>query len=106
MGRPGELDESVFNRAKQIVIGCRDHEENHSKVEKQSKHTLLNMIKDGKITWDQVNELGEFIVGKIPSNEQQITVFKESQGGFGDVAIANYVYMKAKENGLGVEIEM
>ena len=53
-------------------------------------------------------ELGSIISGDVaPRNgPADITLFRESQGGVGDIALANYVYETARARGLGVEVDL
>ena len=66
-------------------------------------------IKEGAITEDHVYaELGELVLGKKPgrTNEKEITVFKSVGLAIQDAATAKLVYDKAKEAGVGVELEI
>jgi ornithine cyclodeaminase/alanine dehydrogenase-like protein (mu-crystallin family) len=46
-------------------------------------------------------------VGRAPGRTapDQTIIFKESQGGFGDIAFANLVYERARERGVGQQWE-
>jgi ornithine cyclodeaminase/alanine dehydrogenase-like protein (mu-crystallin family) len=62
-------------------------------------------LKEEKGFWQRVLELGDVVCGRGGRrNRNEITVFRESQGGWGDVALANSVLARAKELGLGREI--
>ncbi|QBD78030.1 ornithine cyclodeaminase family protein [Ktedonosporobacter rubrisoli] len=70
---------------------------------------LLQALEAGKIgdatTWQ---ELGEVVFNKqvVRRSDEEITVFKSVGLGVQDVAAAWYVYKKAREMGLGVEVEV
>jgi len=69
---------------------------------------LLYPIERGRVRWSQIHELSDVVVGRIKGREsaESITLF-ESQGlAVSDVAAAAYLYGKAKEQGVGVELPM
>jgi ornithine cyclodeaminase/alanine dehydrogenase-like protein (mu-crystallin family) len=102
MGRPSEVDPSVYLAAARVVVGHRKHEEEYFDVG-QYQHHLLELVKSGQIAWDNVLELCDVAVGKAPGRTapDEIVVFKESQGGFGDIAFADWAYARAVERGIG-----
>jgi alanine dehydrogenase len=102
MGRPSEIDPSVYLAADRIVVGHRKHEEEYFDVGRYP-HQLLKLIEAGRLDWSAVHELSDILVGRAPGRTapNQLTLFKESQGGFGDVAFADWVYARARERGIG-----
>ncbi|MBI4312036.1 MAG: ornithine cyclodeaminase family protein [Chloroflexi bacterium] len=69
---------------------------------------LIAAVSRGAIVWEQVQELGDIVAGRIPGrpSEGAITLF-ESQGiGTEDVAAARAVYDAALKAGAGVEIPL
>jgi len=104
MGRPSEIDASVYLRAQRIVVGHKKHEEEYFDVGRY-RHQLLELVKAGQIGWGSVKEMCDVVVGRVPgrTSQDEIIVFKESQGGFGDIAFANWVYDQARQKGLGHE---
>ena len=55
----------------------------------------------------RVAEFADVISKKIapPATSDRIVVFRDSQGGYGDLALAAEAYEEAKRRGLGQEIE-
>ncbi len=104
MGRPSEIDPSVYLSADLIVVGHKEHEEGYHAVTLYPHH-LLKLVQQGQLDWGSVREMCDVVVGRVPgrSSEKQIIIFKESGGGFGDIAFANWVYGQAREKGLGQE---
>jgi ornithine cyclodeaminase/alanine dehydrogenase-like protein (mu-crystallin family) len=102
MGRPSEIDPSVYLAAARVVVGHRKHEEEYFDVG-QYPHQLLKLIQAGQLDWSTVHELSDVLVGRAPGRTapDQLTIFKESQGGFGDIAFADLVYARARERGVG-----
>ncbi len=67
---------------------------------------LTVAVEAGVMTWDRVGEFGAVVTGAAPgrANDQQITLF-ESQGlAVQDMAAAAHIYERAKELGLGQEV--
>jgi ornithine cyclodeaminase/alanine dehydrogenase len=66
-------------------------------------------IQEGVITADHIHaELGEIVSGQRPArtSADQITLFKSNGLAIQDAATALLVYQKAREAGLGVEVEV
>lgn len=103
MGRPNELDEDVYRRASLVVVSSKRHELNYYDTELHQP--LLSLSATGEIDWDRVVELGQVVAGQQPVDREGITVFRESQGGFGDTALAAWAYDRARELGLGKEFD-
>lgn len=96
-----ELDETAIRRSSTIVVDNLDQ----AKIECGE---LLWAQERRAFRWEQVNELGPVVAGIQPGrrSEDEITLF-ESQGiGIEDVAAGMHVYAKAKESGIGIEVEI
>jgi ornithine cyclodeaminase/alanine dehydrogenase-like protein (mu-crystallin family) len=67
---------------------------------------LIRLAQQGKISWHSVLEFADIVAGKIaaPEISKSIIVFRDSQGGYGDVALAAWVYEEARRRGLGLDI--
>ncbi len=55
------------------------------------------------VDWAKVAELGQLVAGQVSvaPDSGDIVVFRESQGGYSDVALASWTYEQALEKGLG-----
>lgn len=106
MGKPSELDLKIFQQADRIVVGSKCHEQNYH--DRSAPLPLLQLIDQGNLTWNQIHELGDLVAGRVPGRAdlKEITVFRESQGGFGDVGFAAWVYEEALRKGLGREVAL
>lgn len=106
MGPISELDRDVLMKADRLVVTSKDHEENY--YIKTPPFPLVELIAAGKMSWDDVVELGDVMTGRVPgrASADEVTVFHESQGGFGDVRFAVCVYEEARRRGLGQEISL
>ena len=106
MGPIGEIAAEVFLAASHVVVSCIEHERNY--LYPTTPFPLVELIRDGKMSWDDVDELGAVVAGeaKARRRENGITLFHESAGGFGDIAFAGYAYEQALRLGLGQEVSM
>jgi len=103
MGPIAELDSDILLKADRLVVSSKIQEENY--YIKTPPFPLVELIAAGKMTWDDVGELGDVLVGRRPGMgaANEITVFHESQGGFGDIVFAAWAYSEARQRGLGQE---
>lgn len=104
MGPIGEIGEDVFLNASHVVVSCKEHEKHYLYPTKP--FPLLDLIGAGKLAWDDVDELGDVVVGrpKALKREGGTVLFHESAGGFGDIAFAAWAYNEARRRGLGQEV--
>ena len=108
MGRPSEIDPSIYLDAGRIVVSSKQHEREYLDL-KNYPHQLLILAQAGRIDWDAgVHEICDVITGKVAAraSDDETVVYKESAGGFGDVAFCDYVYRRALARGLGQELEL
>jgi ornithine cyclodeaminase/alanine dehydrogenase-like protein (mu-crystallin family) len=100
MGRPAELHPRVYRGADRIMVGHKQQERQGARY----AHPLLELVKAGELDWDtDVTELSDVVAGKAPgrSSVGELVVFKESQGGYTDTAMAAWAYGRARELGIG-----
>lgn len=109
MGVSRELDASVFLQVDQFVTPSR------SQVIAGAQPgvtggggPLYPLVQEGRLQPDSIVELGSIIKGEVvPRNGAgDITLFRDSQGGVGDLALANYAYEYARAHGLGAEVAL
>jgi ornithine cyclodeaminase/alanine dehydrogenase-like protein (mu-crystallin family) len=103
MGRPSELDPAVYRRAALTVVGDK-HQETNLDLSRGFTQPLLE-LKEERGFWERILELGDLVCGRGGrKDEQEITVFRESQGGWGDVALGNWILKQARKQGLGRDV--
>ncbi|MGH7088486.1 MAG: ornithine cyclodeaminase family protein, partial [Stellaceae bacterium] len=92
MGPISELGADIFLNCDRRVVSSKAQEENY--YIKTPPFPLVELIAAGRLQWSDVDELGEVIAGTRPgrAGTDEITLFHESQGGFGDMAFASFVY--------------
>ena len=100
IGNRPELDDEVFLRAQLVVTTSKIQELNvHALTD---EWPLVHLTRAGLLDWDSVVEFGEVVSGPLSPTEG-ITVFSDAYGGFGDLALASWVYERAVELGRGTE---
>ncbi len=95
-----ELDDLTIVRSK-LVVDSRQ-------AALQEAGDIIIPLKAGMIRQDHIYaELGEIVAGLKPAreNDDEVTVFKSVGLGIQDAAVANLAYKKAREKGIGQEIE-
>jgi alanine dehydrogenase len=104
VGRPNELDDEVYLRANLIIVTSKTHELGY--YDTQLDQPLIRLSREGRISWDAIVEFSDVIAGKasVPDLSTSISVFRDSQGGYGDLALAAWAFEEACERGLGQEI--
>ena len=94
-----EVDEDTVTRADVIVVDDVDQ----AKVECGD---LLWLEARGSFRWDMAHELQEVVVGRVKGrpSSQSITLFESMGVALEDIAAAQLVYNKAKEQGIGQDL--
>jgi alanine dehydrogenase len=106
MGKPTELSRGLHLKANRIVVGSQEQERNYG--DRSAALPLVELTAEGKLSWSRIPELGELVTGRVPGRESrdEINIFRESQGGYGDIAFATWIYEEAKRKGLGKEMAL
>ncbi|NIO12128.1 MAG: hypothetical protein GTO40_30540 [Deltaproteobacteria bacterium] len=104
MGRPSEIDPSVYLSSDRIVVGHKGHEQGYQGIGR-FPHTLVELVEKGQLEWESIHELCDVVVGRAPArtSAKEIITFRESGGGYGDLAFASWLYEQAREKGMGQE---
>jgi ornithine cyclodeaminase/alanine dehydrogenase-like protein (mu-crystallin family) len=96
-----EIDEAAVLRARFIAADSVEQ----AKLECGDLHAV---VEAGKLSWEQVHELGDVVSGRISLGRapDDVTLF-ESQGlAIEDVAVAKLVYERGREEGLGRRLDV
>lgn len=103
-GRPNEFDDDTYLRASLIVVSSKTHELGYYDTELD--RPLIRLSEDEQISWAEVMELGELVSRDraLEGLTDGIAVFRESQGGYSDVALAAFAYEEAVRQGRGQTI--
>lgn len=103
IGRPNEFDDQVYLRGNLICVTSKTHELDY--YDRQLDQPLIRLSQQGTIAWDGVAEFGDIVSGKVsvPELALSLIIFRDSQGGYGDLALAAWAYEEARRRGLGQE---
>jgi ornithine cyclodeaminase len=100
-----EVDEETYLDADLVVVGSKVHEQGYvGWFDETNDNTLVRLAREGRLPWERILELGEAIVAHPRPKGR--TVFRESQGGFGDLVLAHWLYQEAKRLGRGQEWDL
>lgn len=103
-GRRTELDQEVFRRAERIVTTSRLQEMNPNELSED--WPLVGLVRAGEIDMaTDVLELGQVVTGG-GDHGPGISLFRDAQGGFGDVALAAHLYESAEALGRGTRVRI
>ena len=95
-----ELDDDVFLRASRVVTTSKVQEMNIHGM--RDTWPIVRLTRSGALNWDDVVEFGEVVADPAPP-PGGISVFREAQGGFSDIALASLAYERAVERGRGTD---
>ncbi len=95
-----EIDGETVRRSNHVIVDSKEQ----ARLEAGD---LVQAMEDGSLTWTQVHELGQVVVGKYKGRQhpQDITLFKSLGIGLEDVAVAHRVYQMAVAQGVGRSVE-
>ncbi|HWH77640.1 MAG TPA: hypothetical protein VNT76_09730 [Candidatus Binatus sp.] len=104
IGRPNEFDDQVYLRANLNCVTSKTHELNY--YDTRLDQPLIRLSKSGMLRWDSVAEFCDLVAEKIaaPDLARSLIVFRDSQGGYGDLALAAWAFEEARRLGMGQEI--
>ena len=104
VGRPNEFDDDVYVRADLISVTSKTHELGY--YDTKLDQPLIRLSEQKQLSWNNVAEFCDLLADKIavPDTTSSIIVFRDSQGGYGDLALAAWAYEEALRRGLGQEI--
>jgi alanine dehydrogenase len=109
MGVSTELDASIYLHVDQFVVSSRSQEiAGAQRGNAGGQGPLAALLRDERLQRESIVELGSIVKGEVaPRNgPTDRTLFRESQGGVGDLALANYAYEYARAHGLGIEVDL
>jgi ornithine cyclodeaminase len=106
MGKPTEIGRDLHLKAGRTVVGSQEQEREYA--DKSAALPLVELVTEGKLSWSRIPELGDVITGHSVgrANRDEINIFRESQGGYGDMALAAWLYDEAVKRGLGKRMNL
>ena len=96
-----ELDAEAVRRADIITVDSLEQA-------KMECADLFQAVEQGVVNWEQVEELGKVVCGRMPgrTSDDQITLFESHGLALWDVATGETVYRLAREKGVGTELPL
>jgi alanine dehydrogenase len=106
MGKPTEIGRDLHLKAARTVVGSQEQEREYA--DKSAALPLVELVTEGKLSWSRIPELGDLISGQSVgrADRDEINIFRESQGGYGDMAFAAWLYEEALARGLGKKMDL
>lgn len=108
-------DDFILNRARNVTDNIKLYQAWEEEMEFPAYSSIpipavhcMDLIKEGKMTRDQVDDLGDVLTGKIPVHRNKDEIIIYSIGGMPveDVAWGTIVYHNAIEKGIGVKLNL
>jgi alanine dehydrogenase len=98
-----EVDDATLRKADVVVCNNIDQE----KLDRTA--VLWSTCEQGVIPWEKVWDIGQVMSGEVPgrTSDKQISFFKQNAfWGVGDQVIGRLLYERAKEQGLGIKVDV
>ncbi len=96
-----ELDDETIRRSTIIAVDSAEQA-------RQEAGDLVQPVRDGILSWDRVQELAAVVSGRVTGRKaaEDRTLFKSLGIAMEDVAVAAFIYERARKEGVGVEKEL
>lgn len=108
-------DDFIINRARTVTDNIKLYEAWEEEMKPNAYHTVpipavrvMDLIAEGKMTLDQVDDLGDILMGRIPLHRDENEIIVYSIGGMPveDVAWGTMVYRNALKKGIGTRLKL
>ncbi len=108
-------DDFILNRARNVADNIQLYEAWEEEMEFPAYHSIpipavhcMDLIAEGRMQKDQIDDLGEVLTGKVPVHRRKDEIIIYSVGGMPieDVAWGTIVYRNALEKGIGTKLNL
>lgn len=108
-------DDFIINRARTVTDNIKLYEAWEEEMKPNAYNTVpipavhvMDLIAEGKMSTDQIDDLGDVLTGKIPvhRNENEIVVYSIGGMPVEDVAWGTMVYRNAVAKGIGTKLTL
>lgn len=108
-------DDFILNRARTVTDNIQLYEAWAEEMDFPAYNTIpipavhcMDLIKEGKMRKDQIDDLGDVLIGKVPVHRKKDEIIIYSIGGMPveDVAWGTIVYRNAIERGIGIKLNL
>lgn len=107
MGLPGELATELYGAPYEVFASSPQQERHYASyqryLERQFKHHPIDLSDEA--AWSRIHSVADVMDGSTVRGNETITVFRESQGGTGDLIFALRAYERARELGRGISVD-
>lgn len=109
-GMTTELDESVYHAVDQFAVQNvqQEIESGRPDIHPYVEGVLWKAVQAGRYDPARITPLGALVNGEVAprTGPAERTLFRDSRGGVGDIALASDVYDQARALGLGIEVDL
>lgn len=108
-------DDFILNRARTVTDNIQLYEAWAEEMEFPAYNSIpipavhcMDLIEEGKMSKDQIDDLGDVLTGKVPVHREKDEIIIYSVGGMPieDVAWGTIVYRNAIEKGIGTKLNL
>ncbi|MHB8127889.1 MAG: tyramine oxidase subunit B [Mobilitalea sp.] len=108
-------DDFILNRARTVTDNIQLYEAWEEEMDFPAYNSIpipavhcMDLIAEGKMSIDQIDDLGDVLIGKIPVHRKKDEIIIYSIGGMPveDVAWGTIVYRNALEKGIGTKLNL
>ncbi|MFR3729751.1 tyramine oxidase subunit B [Lacrimispora sp.] len=108
-------DDFIRNRARMVTDNIQLYEAWKEEIGEKAYHTIpipavhcMDLIEEGKMKKEQIDDLGDVLTGKIPvhRNDDEIIIYSVGGMPIEDVAWGTIVYRNALEKGIGKRLNV
>jgi len=108
-------DDFILNRARTVTDNIQLYEAWAEEMEFPAYNSIpipavhcMDLIEEGKMSKDQIDDLGDVLIGKVPVHRKEDEIVIYSVGGMPveDVAWGTIVYRNAIEKGIGTKLNL
>ncbi len=108
-------DDFIINRARTVTDNIMLYEAWEEEMKPDAYNVIpipavrvMELIEEGKMSRDQIDDLGDVILGKIPvhRDENEIVVYSIDGMPIEDIAWGTIVYRNALEKGIGTKLKL
>lgn len=108
-------DDFLLNRARNVADNIQLYEAWEEEMDFPAYHSIpipavhcMDMITEGRMQKEQIDDLGDVLIGKVPVHrkENEITIYSVGGMPIEDVAWGTIVYRNALEKGIGTKLNL
>lgn len=108
-------DDFLLNRARNVADNIQLYEAWEEEMDFPAYHSIpipavhcMDMITEGRMKKEQIDDLGDVLIGKVPVHrkENEITIYSVGGMPIEDVAWGTIVYRNALEKGIGTKLNL